>query len=339
MAGMRPMSKVNILVIGTTGFIGRILCQRLLADSLQVRGTLLESESPLSIPDGVEPVVIEPLSSDTPWQHALSDIHSIIHLAARVHIMDDPSTDPLTEFRKVNVEGTARLAREAANAGVRRLVFISSIKVNGEESATPYTPDSLPAPSDPYGISKWEAEQALRSIEAETGLEVVIIRPTLVYGPGVKANFLNMLKIISRGIPLPLASINNNRSLIYVGNLVDALAICATHPAAAGKTFLVSDGEDVSTPELIRRTAAALGVPARLLPLPASFMTLAGKLTSKSGTVNRLTGSLTVDSSKIRQELGWKPPFTMEEGLRETAKWFLSTKDTKSTKRTNTCLG
>jgi nucleoside-diphosphate-sugar epimerase len=313
---------MNLLVTGATGFVGNFLCDRLLSERFSVRGTLLESETPMSLVVGVEPVKVEPLGINTTWSHALAGVDTIIHLAARVHVMDDPSADPLTEFRKVNVEGTAQLAREAAKAGVKRLVFISSIKVNGEESGTPYTLDSLPNPSDPYGISKWEAEQALRKIEAETGLEVVVVRPTLVYGPGVKANFLNMMKIITRNIPLPFASITNKRSLVYVGNLVDALAICATHPRAAGKTYLVSDGEDISTPELIRRTAKALGVTPRLFPLPLSLIHLAGKLTGKSGSVNRLTGSLTVDSSKIRQELGWKPPFTMEDGLLETATWF-----------------
>jgi nucleoside-diphosphate-sugar epimerase len=188
-------------------------------------------------------------------------------------------------------------------------------------------------PSDPYGISKWEAEQALRKIEAETGLEVVIVRPTLVYGPGVKANFLNMMKIITKGIPLPFASVTNKRSLIYVGNLVDALATCAIHPAAAGNTYLVSDGEDVSTPELIRRTAAALGVPARLFPVPISLMRLAGAVTGKNAAVKRLLGSLTIDISKIRRELDWQPPFTMDEGLRETAEWFKSKNDAKNMKR------
>lgn len=313
---------MKMLVTGATGFVGHFLCSRLLAEGWSVRGTLLTSETPASLVGGVESVVIEPLGGETPWQHALTDIDVVIHLAARVHIMDDSSADPLAEFRRVNVEGTVQLAREAAKAGVRRLVFISSIKVNGEENATPYTPDSPPNPSDPYGISKWEAEQGLRKIEAETGLEVVVIRPTLVYGPGVKANFLNMMKIITKGIPLPLASIINRRSLIYVGNLVDALAVCAMHPVAAGKTYLVSDGVDVSTPELIRRTAAALGIPARLFTVPLQLMLMAGKLTGKSNSVSRLAGSLTVDSSRIRQELEWKPPFTMEEGLLETAAWF-----------------
>jgi len=312
----------HILVTGATGFIGVLLCKRLLAEGFSVRGTMLASEDPVSLIAGVQPVIIEPLGSETSWDVSLTDIDTVIHLAARVHIMDDSSTNPLDEFRKVNVEGTLKLAREAANSGVKRFIFISSIKVNGEETVIPYMLDSPPNPIDPYGISKWEAEQALRKIEAETGLEVVVIRPSLVYGPGVKANFLKMMNIISRGIPLPLASITNRRSLIYVGNLVDALATCATHSAAAGKTYLVSDGEDVSTPELIRRTAKALGVPARLLPFPLQIMRLAGNLTGKRGAVTRLTESLTVDSSRIRNELGWTPPFTMEQGLAETAKWF-----------------
>ena len=251
--------KCTVLVTGATGFVGRFLSKRLLAAGYRVRGTLLESKNISSLIEGVEPVTVKPLGADTTWSHAMAGVDTIIHLAARVHIMDDPSTDPLAEFRKVNVAGTARLAGEAAKTGVKRFVFISSIKVNGEESSIPYTTDSPSLPSDPYGISKWEAEQALRTIEADTGLEVVVVRPTLVYGPGVKANFLNMMKIITKGIPLPLASVANKRSLIYVGNLVDALTTCAVHPAAAGQTYLVSDGEDISTPDLIRRTAKALG--------------------------------------------------------------------------------
>jgi len=313
---------MNCLVTGATGFVGHFLCERLLADGQQVRGTLLESEVPASLVAGVEAVIVQPLGSDTAWGDALAGIETVIHLAARVHIMADPLTDPLAEFRRVNVEGTAKLAYAAANAGVKRFVFISSIKVNGEESSTPYTQDSLPNPIDPYGLSKWEAELALRKVAAETGLEVVVVRPTLVYGPGVKANFLNMMKMIQRGTPLPFAAITNQRSLIYVGNLVDALATCANHPAAAGQTYLVSDGEDVSTPELIRRTANSLGVLPRLLPFPPFLMRVAGKLSGKAATVNRLLGSLTVNNSKIRLELGWTPPFTMTEGLRVTAEWF-----------------
>lgn len=311
-----------VLVTGASGFIGRFLCERLLSEKLCVRGSLLASDKLLSLFNGVEPVIVEPLGVDTKWSHALADVEAVIHLSARVHIMDDHLDDPLNEFRMVNVEGTAQLAREAAKAGVKRFVFVSSIKVNGEESATTYAENTPLTPQDPYGISKMEAEQALRQIEAETGLDVVIIRPPLVYGPGVKANFLQMMRAIQRGLPLPLASIANKRSLIYAGNLVDALVTCALHPSAAGKTYLVSDGQDISTPELVRGVAAALDVPARLLPFPVSLMRLAGKLSGKNAAVDRLTGSLTVDGTKIRQELDWVPPFTMEEGLRETAEWF-----------------
>ena len=324
---MQVMTK-HVLVTGATGFVGRFLCTRLISEGWKVRGTMRASKAPSAIVAGVEPVIIEPLGSDTPWSHALAGIETVIHLAARVHIMADPAADPLAEFRSVNTEGTARLAREAARAGVKRLVFISSIKVCGEESFIPYTEDIFAQPTDPYGISKWEAEQILRQIESETGLEVVVVRPTLVYGPGVKANFLNMMRVVQRGIPLPLASIKNRRSLIYVGNLVDALVACAAHPAAAGQTYLVSDGEDISTPELVRRTATALGVPVRLFPVPLALMCLAGILAGKSAAVNRLTGSLAVDSSRIRRELGWTPPYAMEEGLRVTAEWFLKSHGT-----------
>jgi nucleoside-diphosphate-sugar epimerase len=312
----------SVLVTGATGFVGRSLCSRLLDNGWQVRGTLLASEDTSALISGVEPIVVETLCLDTPWSHALSGIDTIIHLAARVHIMDDAATDPLFEFRKVNTEGTIQLAREAVKAGVKRMVFISTIKVNGEESAIPYTENSPAHPSDPYGVSKWEAEQGLRLLESETGLEIVVVRPTLVYGPGVKANFLNMMKVVAKGFPLPFASINNKRSLIYIGNLVDSLATCASHPDAAGQTFLVSDSDDVSTPELIRRTARALNVKSRLFPIPIFVMRLAGKLAGKSAAVNRLAGSLTVDCSAIKNDLGWKPPFTMEQGLAETAEWF-----------------
>lgn len=319
---MQTINK-HILVTGATGFVGRFLCARLLDEGLRVRGTLLASENHTLLAANVEPVAVEPLGPDTSWGRALADIDTIIHLAAHVHVMDDPVLNPLTEFRTVNTAGTGQLAREAARANVKRLVFVSSVKVNGEGSPTPYSEGSCAQPVDPYGISKWEAEQALREIEAETGLEVVIVRPALVYGPGVKANFLNLMKIISRGIPLPFAAIRNKRSLIYVGNLADALAACAAHPEATGKTYLVADGEDVSTPDLIRHTAFALGSPARLFPVPASLMRLAGTLIGKRPAIDRLLGSLTVDSSAIRRELGWRPPFAMEEGLLETAKWFL----------------
>jgi len=314
----------TVLVTGATGFVGRFLCTRLLSEGRNVRGTIRSAEKHSLLVLGVEPLVIEPLGPDTNWSKALEGIDTVIHLAARVHIMNDKVDDPLAEFRLVNTLGTKRLAEEAARAGVKRFVFISTIKVNGEETAIPYTRDSLPNPSDPYGISKWEAEQALRSIERKTGLEVVVIRPPLVYGPGVKANFLKMMHAIQRGIPLPLASLSNRRNIIYVGNIVDSIATCCTHPKAAGQTYLVSDGEDVSTPDLVQRIASALGRPARLVPFPTVLMRVLGKVTGKSAAVDRLLGSLVVDSSKIRSELGWKPPFSMEEGLAHTARWYKS---------------
>ncbi len=314
-----------MLVTGATGFVGSFLCRRLLDKGHHVRGTLLATESPSALPFGVEPAPVEPLGPETRWTEALSGIDTVIHLAARVHIMDDPAADPLTEFRKVNTAGTARLAAEAAAAGVRRLVFVSSIKVNGEESSVPYTERAPLNPTDPYGISKREAEDLLRRIEAETGLEVVVLRPTLVYGPGVKANFRNLMKAVLCGVPLPLASIANRRSLVYVGNLADAVAACAVHPQAGGKTYLISDGDDISTPELVRRLAAALGVPPRLFPVPVFLMRMVGAVAGRRAAIDRLAGSLTVDSSKIHRELNWTPPFSMEEGLRATAEWFLAT--------------
>ena len=223
----------------------------------------------------------------------------------------------------MNLQGTECLARQAAKAGVKRFVFMSTIGVNGDNSGdNPYTEYDQPYPHNPYSVSKYEAELALKKISDQTGMEVVVIRAPLVYGPGNPGNFLLLLRIISKGIPLPLASIKNKRSLIYVGNLADALTLCALHPVAADKTYLVSDGDDVSTPELIRRIASNLGVQTRLLPFPVSLMKLAGRLTGKSGTVNRLAGSLTVNSSKIRKELEWEQPFTMEMGLACTARWF-----------------
>jgi nucleoside-diphosphate-sugar epimerase len=320
----------SVLVTGASGFIGRALCARLLSEGERVRGTMLVSECPSLLVDGVEPVEIEPIGPDTVWEHALMGIDTIFHVAGRVHVMDDFSPNPYLEFRRVNVEGTIRLAREAVKIGIKRIVFVSSIKVNGEETTTAYTTDSPLNPTDPYGVSKWEAEIALRSIEAETGLEVVVVRPTLVYGPGVKANFLNMMKIIIKGIPLPLGSVANRRSLIYVGNLVDALVTCAFHPSAAGKTYLVSDGEEVSTPELIRRTAAMLGMPAHLFVLPIPLIWITGVIIGKRAAVKRLTGSLTVDISKILEDLDWQPPFTMDEGLLVTTEWFLQSQERKN---------
>jgi len=336
---MTLIEQGRFLLTGANGFVGQSLCVELMRRGSPVRDAI---RSHCELPSGVEATIVGAIDGETNWTDALHDVKLVIHLAARVHVMKDSSDDPLAEFRKVNVDGTEHLARCAARAGVKRLVYVSSIKVNGEStpltsrpvaSKTPpspplaqggvvgdfFTENDEANPQDPYGISKWEAEQALHRVAAETDMEVVIVRPPLVYGPGVKGNFAQMLKVLERGIPLPLASIDNRRSLIYVGNLVEALILCATHPSAAGQTYLLSDGEDVSTPDLLRQLGNAIGHPARLFPCPLWLLKLAGKMTGKADQVERLLGSLQVDSGKIRRDLGWMPPFTLQQGLRLTA--------------------
>ena len=246
----------------------------------------------------------------------------IVHLAARVHVMADPAADPLREFRKVNVVWTERLARAATAEGVRRFVYMSSIKVNGEQSTVPFTERDFPDPQDAYGLSKWEAEQVLAMVSSQTGLETVVIRSPLVYGPGVGGNFLQLLHVLEKGIPLPLAGVENRRSLIYRENLVDALSRCVHDEVVTGQTYLVSDGEDLSTPELMRRLGKALGVSVRLWPLPLSILSGIGQLVGKPMVVDRLLSSLPVDSSKIRKELDWHSPFSVDQGLAATATWF-----------------
>lgn len=321
------MTKQCVLVTGANGFIGSALCAELVHREYSVHGVVRELSRSIEL--RCEITTVGDIGSDTDWSRSLIGVDAIVHLAARVHVMQDTATDPLAEFRKVNVFGTERLAREAARAGVRRFVYVSSIKVNGESTdahSGDFTEKNAPNPQDPYGVSKWEAEQAMHCVAQETGLEVVIVRPPLVYGPGVGANFLRLLRFVRKGVPLPFGAINNQRSLVYVGNLVDAIITCLEHPTAASQTYLISDGEDVSTPELIRRIAHALGRPARLLPVPPALLRVAGRLTGKSAEVDRLLDSLVIDSSKIRRGLGWKPPFTMEQGLQETADWYLRTR-------------
>jgi UDP-glucose 4-epimerase len=257
-------------------------------------------------------------SDNTEWQGVLAGTEVLVHAAARVHVMADTATDPLAEFRRVNVLDTLHLAREATAAGVKRFVFVSSVKVNGEAtfSGQPFTADDIPEPLDSYGISKMEAEQGLRQIAAETGMEVIVIRPPLVYGPGVKANFAALMRAVQRGWPLPLGAIHNQRSLVALDNLVDFIITCIDHPQAANQTFLVSDGQDLSTAELVRGMAQAAGVPARLLPVPVWALQAGAALLGKGDAVQRLCGNLQVDISKARRLLGWVPPVSVEEGLR-----------------------
>jgi len=303
---------MKVLVTGATGFVGTALRAQLAASGYDVLAVVRRVS-------GIEgEIVLGDIDGATDWTVALSGCDTVVHLAARVHVMDDTAQDPLALYRATNTEATLNLARQAAKAGVKRIVFISSIKVNGEGRDAPYRETDAPAPQDEYAISKWEAEQGLQRIAQETGLEVVVLRPPLVYGPGVKANFLRLMRIVARGWPLPLGAIRNRRSLLYLGNFVEAIRVCVEHPGAAGKTFLLDDGEAVSTPELVRALARAMGRPARLLAVPASVLELAGILLGKRAAVARLTGSLYVDSSSIRAHVGWMPPYTLQQGLTTT---------------------
>lgn len=315
---------MRCLITGGNGFVGHGLTSHVLAKGYEVRVALRQPTRADQFV-GIETVEIGSLSIKNDWTAALRNVDMIVHLAARVHVMNDRGSDPLAEFRRVNVEGTANLARQAAAAGVRRFVFLSSIKVNGEfsQEGHPFTADDAPAPEDPYGVSKHEAEQLLRQIATKTGMQLVIIRPPLVYGPGVKANFESMMRWLARDVPLPLAAVTRNRrSLVALDNLVDLLVTCLRHPAAANQTFLVSDGEDLSTVELLRRTGNALGHPARLFFVPHSVLKFGAQVANKSGSYQRLCGSLQLDIAKTRRLLGWRPPVSVDEGLRRAAEGF-----------------
>lgn len=311
---------MKVLLTGATGFVGRGVLARLRQENdVQVRVAQRGRAAPW--PEGVEVAQIDGLSVAQSWNEALQGVEVVIHCAARVHVMDEQAADPLAEFRAVNVEATRHLAQQAAAAGVTRFVFVSSIKVNGEETAAgrPFTADATARPQDAYGQSKLEAEQALFAIAAQTGLEVVVVRPPLVYGPGVKANFASLMRALQRRLPLPFGAIDNRRSLVARDNLVDLLLCCARHPAAAGQVFLVSDGEDLSTAQLCRGLSQALGVRPRLLPVPPALLRLLGRLTGRSQQVQRLLGSLQVDISATCRRLDWRPPVRVEQALRETA--------------------
>ena len=339
--------RLQVLVTGATGFVGRSLVQRLYEAEPNLVKTVVRRETSL-VPAGVEKRLIGDLAADTDWRAALRGVEAVVHLAARVHIMRDTADNPLREFRRTNVEGTLNLARQAAQMGVRRFIFLSSVKVNGEgqvaiwkrpetepqaartgrlDAPDVYRETDTPAPQDAYGVSKHEAEQGLRLLAAATGMELVIIRPPLVYGPGVRANFQLLMRAIAKGIPLPLGASNNGRSLVGLDNLVDFIRTCLAHAAAANQTFLVSDGDDVSTRELIDRIARVMGRPARLVPVPAPILLAGATLCGKRLAAQRLLGSLRVDISKARQVLGWRPPFGMEEELKRTVSFWQSGAD------------
>lgn len=311
---------MKILVTGSTGFVGR----RFMACA-EERATMI------ALPSAHDRRAHEDhrrksthlgaLSPDTDWSPAVKAIDAVLHLAARVHIMRDEDPDPIAAFRHINTAGTLNLARQAAAAGVRRFVFVSSVKVNGESTAPgrAFRHDDVPRPEDAYGVSKREAEDGLRELAAATGMEVVIVRPPLVYGPGVKANFAALVRAVQRGLPLPLGAVTHNRrSFVALDNLVDLLITCLEHPAAANQTVLASDGEDLSTADLLQRLGRALGRPVRLLPVPPPLLRFAASVLGKGDEAQRLLSNLQVDITHTRETLGWRPPITVDEGLRRT---------------------
>jgi len=318
-----------ILVTGASGFVGSALIERLVAEGMPVRAAVrapataavLRAKYPQA-----DVVVVGEIGPATAWRDALVSVDSVVHLASRVHVMRETEPDPLRAFRSVNTEGSIALARAAA-AGVKRFIYLSTVKVIGERTEDePFSDASIPYPTDPYAISKQEAEAALFRIESETGMGVTVLRPPLVYGAGVRGNFLRLLAWVHAGYPVPLGAIRNQRSLLYLGNLVDAIATLLARPAAPGRAYLLRDGADVSTPDLIRRLATQMDVPVRLLPIPAWGLHLAGRITGRAEAVRRLTDSLVIDDARFRRETGWIPRYTVDQGLRETVDWYLATR-------------
>jgi len=303
----------NVLVTGATGFVGRALLERIATDGIHfpVAGSRREAAETKR-----GEALIPPLGPLADFSQALTDISIVVHTAARAHILQDEVVDPLDEYRQINVDGTRNLARQAAAAGVKRFIFISSIGVNGNINTRPFTENDSPNPAEPYAQSKWEAEQGVWEIQAATGMEVVIIRPPLVYGPGAPGNFGRLVAWVEKSVPLPLGAIHNNRSLIALDNLIDLIITCLDHPAAANEVFLAGDGEDLSTTELLRGVAKAMGKPSRLIPVPAGFLMAGASLLGKKAMAQRLLGSLQVDISKAQTVLGWQPPRTVEQGLK-----------------------
>ncbi|MFB3305729.1 UDP-glucose 4-epimerase family protein [Pseudomonas sp. AMR01] len=314
---------MHIFVTGASGFVGRRVVQVLTARA-DIRVTVAARGERFTCPEAEQVVRFDDLATAR-FSAELSGVDTVVHCAARVHVMNDQEADPLEAFRRVNVEGTLNLARQAAKAGARRFIFLSSIKVNGESTTpgAPFTADEVGNPSDPYGVSKMEAEQGLRELASSSGMEVVIIRPVLVYGPGVKANFRSMMRWLHKGVPLPFGAIHNARSLVALDNLVDLIVTCVSHPAAANQTFMVSDGEDLSTTVLLRKMASALGKPARLLPVPSALLRAGANMLGKRSLSQRLCGSLQVDICATRSVLGWTPPLSVDEALKVTASDFM----------------
>ncbi len=313
----------KILVTGADGFIGKALCEVLSRNGHEVHGAVLSEDLAGHLPDKVVPVVCGDIGGDADLTDITRGIDLVIHLAARVHVMRETVDDPLREFMRVNAEGTRNLARAASVEGVKKFIFLSSVKVNGEATyGRPFTAGDQPNTRDPYGISKFKAEEAIKDVCADKKMGFCIVRPTLVYGPGVKGNFLRLLKWVDKGIPLPLGGVKNLRSMIYLENLIDALSALVEADDVRDEVFLISDDEDMSTPQLIRVIANAMGKKPRLVNLPPGILKVMGTMIGKADEVDRLTGSLCVDNEKIQNMLKWQPPFSFEEGVNATVKWY-----------------
>ncbi|MCD5380543.1 SDR family oxidoreductase, partial [Candidatus Gracilibacteria bacterium] len=310
----------RILVTGATGFIGQHLVQELVNNNFEVAVTIRKKNNLFS--STVTQFIVKDIESDPDWTAVLQDIECVIHLAGRAHVLKDKNPDPLTEFRRVNTDGTINLAHQAIKLGIKRFIFISSIGVNGNVNNKPFSVNDIPNPIEPYAVSKYEAEFELQKLTNGSKMETVIIRPPLVYGPNAPGNFAQLIKVTNKGIPLPLGEIHNQRSFIAIENLIDLIITCIKHPAAANKTFLASDDEDLSTTDLLRRMAIALEKPSRLIPIPPSIITLGATLLGKKEIAQRLCGSLQVDINHTKKTLDWKPPVSVDEALKKTADAF-----------------
>ncbi|MBK8163353.1 MAG: NAD-dependent epimerase/dehydratase family protein [Gammaproteobacteria bacterium] len=316
---------MRVLVTGATGFVGSSLVDQLVRDGIHDVRVALRRDRP-SLSDQVEHVIVGEVAGETVWRQALRGIDTVIHLAARVHVMTDSVANSSAEYHRVNVDGTLNLVRQAVDADVKRIIYLSSIKVNGEETLAgqPYYADDQPSPAGSYAVSKYRAEEGIRRLISGADMSAVIIRPTLVYGAGVKGNFLNMMHWLSRGIPMPLGSIHNSRSLVALDNLVDLIIKCIEHPAAADQVFLAGDGEDLSTTELLRRLGGFLGKPARLVPFPHAVLNMIARVSGRRDVAQRLLTSLQIDIRKNWEILGWKPPVTLNQGLETVTRWYLN---------------
>lgn len=312
----------EVLITGANGFVGKVLCRLLLKSGYGVRAAVRSESASAAVPGSIVSTVVGDINAQTDWREALAETEVVIHLAARVHVMAETASDPLAAFQEVNTAGTENLAMQAAAAGVKRMIYISTIKVNGEQRDRAFAADDKPAPKDPYAVSKWEAEQLLQHVSADTGMEIVIIRPPLVYGPGVKGNFQRLFRLIHKGFPLPLGKVSNKRSMVNVDNLCDLIQTCIGHAKAQGEVFLVSDDHDLSTPDLVRLIAQTLSRPLRLIPIPQGWLYKLGGLIGKEAEIERLCGTLLVDIRKTKQVLGWQPPYSVAEGIKKTLAEF-----------------